>query len=145
MENLRRKKKLDKVKDKEHALIYCNNFNFKSFKVFKEKLVAVTLIKKSIKWNKPNYFGAAILDEGVNKTVKTTRHHERFKSVLFDKRKTIRAAMKTIKSENHVLSVEKVNKIALSPFDNKKYYAEDGIHSLAYVHYKNALKNIFPK
>ena len=29
-----------------------------------------------------------------------------------------------------------VNKIALSAFDDKRYYLADGIHSLAYGHYK---------
>ena len=53
--------------------------------------------------------------------------------------------MKTIKSEHHVLSVDEVNEIALSLLDNKRFYAEDGIHSLAYGHYKTALKKIFPK
>ena len=46
--------------------------------------------------------------------------------------------MKTIRSRNHALSVEDVHKIALSPFDSKRFYAEDGIYSWAYGHNKTA-------
>ena len=59
MENLRRRKKLIMVKDEKPALFFCIKFNFSTFKIFKEKLIAVTLIKKSINWNKPTYLGAA--------------------------------------------------------------------------------------
>ena len=50
------------VKDEEQAKFYCNKFNLNNFRIFKENLVAVTLIKKTINWNKPTYLGAAILD-----------------------------------------------------------------------------------
>ena len=50
------------VNDEEQAKFYCNKFNLKNFRIFKENLVAVTLIKKTINWNKPTYLGAAILD-----------------------------------------------------------------------------------
>ena len=62
MESLRRGKKLIMVKDEEHALFFCIKFNLNNFKIFKENLVAVTLIKTSIIWNKPTYLGTAILD-----------------------------------------------------------------------------------
>ena len=62
MENLRRRKQLIVVTNEEQAIFYCNKLNFNRFKIFKENMVAVTMMKKSILWNKPTYHGAAILD-----------------------------------------------------------------------------------
>ena len=62
MENLRRRKNLIIVTNTEQAEYYCNKFKFNRFNIFKENFVGVTMIKKKIKWNKPTYLGAAILD-----------------------------------------------------------------------------------
>ena len=246
MENLRRRKQLIMVSNEQQAKFYCNKFNFNRFKIFKEDMVAVTMLKKSILWNKPTYLGAAILDvsklqlykfhykkmlpiygkkarvmykdahslfyeiqtkdvyedlmslredldfscypknhflynnknkkvplktadelkgcivtevvflkpkaysvayvdggsqetkrsaKGVYKFVKSMLHHDKFKSTLFDG-KIVREPMKNIVSEKHVISINEVNKIALSPFDSKRFYHDDGIKSLAFGHYK---------
>ena len=73
--------------------------------------------------------------KGVSKAIKHTLHHEKFKSVLL-KRTAIREPMNTITSHNHYLSIDQVNKIVLSPFDNKRFYKTDGISSLAYGHFR---------
>ena len=44
--------------------------------------------------------------------------------------------MVSLRSKLHSVFVTEVNKIALSAFDDKRYYLADGIHSLAYGHYK---------
>ena len=61
-ENLRRRKKIIMVSHEEQAKFYCNRFNFNRFKIFKDDMVAVKLLKKTICWNKPTYLGAAVLD-----------------------------------------------------------------------------------
>ena len=62
MENLRRRKQLIMVTNEQQAKFHCNKFSLNRFKIFKEDMVAVTMLKKSILWNKPTYLGAAILD-----------------------------------------------------------------------------------
>ena len=62
MENFRRRKNLIIVTNTEQAKYYCNKFKVNRFNIFKVNLVGVTMIKKKIKWNKPTYLGAAILD-----------------------------------------------------------------------------------
>ena len=46
-----------------------------------------------------------------------------------------------IRSKKHKLSIDEVQKIALSPFDSKRYYFSDGIVSLAFGHYKTKRTN----
>ena len=42
--------------------------------------------------------------------------------------------MKTICSDCHQISSYEINKISLSPFDDKRYILNDGISSYAYGH-----------
>ena len=42
--------------------------------------------------------------------------------------------MKTIRSDCHQISSYEINKISLSPFDDKRYILSDGISSYAYGH-----------
>ena len=72
--------------------------------------------------------------KGVQKSVKKTLHHDLFKSCLFDKQ-PVRKSMTQLKSENHQIVVNRVNKIAVSSYDDKRYLLEDGVRSLAYGHY----------
>ena len=43
--------------------------------------------------------------------------------------------MTQLKSESHQIVVNRVNKIAVSSYDDKRYLLEDGVRSLAYGHY----------
>ena len=58
--------------------------------------------------------------------MKKTLHHDKFKDVLKSK-----SPLRKL-----VTSITESNKIALSAFDDKRYYLSDGINSYAYEHYK---------
>ena len=242
MENLRCRYKMVFVENEEKAKFYCNKYNFEKFTIFRENLVGITLSQKEIRWNKPTYLGAAILDlsklhlyrfhyeemrplfdkkaqvmyrdtdslfyeietddiyedlkqlnyvldlsdypkdhhlhselnkkvplklsdelngdivmeavflkpkaysvktlqtvkqsaKGVSKHVKKTLHHDKFKDVL-KSRSPLRKLVTSITSDKHALNITESNKIALSAFDDKRYYLSDGIRSYAYGHYK---------
>jgi hypothetical protein len=45
------------------------------------------------------------------------------------------ANMRQIRSEKHQLYTVNINKIGLSPYDDKRYILEDGVETLAYGHY----------
>ena len=73
--------------------------------------------------------------KGVSKHVKKTLHHDKFKDVL-KSRSPLRKLVTSITSDKHTLNITESNKIALSAFDDKRYYLSDGIRSYAYGHYK---------
>ena len=73
--------------------------------------------------------------KGIKKSViKHHTKHEHYKQCLFDK--TIyMSTMNHIKSYDHQLYNIIINKLGLSPFDDKRYILDDGINSLAYRHW----------
>ena len=76
--------------------------------------------------------------KGVKKSVvKNHIRHEHYKEALFDK-KTFRCGMDVLRSERHRIYGQHLNKVSLSPFDSKRWIAENGIDTLAYGH-KDAL------
>ena len=62
MKYLRCQKSLIMVTNEEQANCHCNKLNFNRFKTFKDDLVAVTMVKKTICKSKPTYLGATILN-----------------------------------------------------------------------------------
>ena len=48
--------------------------------------------------------------------------------------------MTQLRSKNNQIVVSRVHKVALSSYDDKRYLFNDGIHSLAYGHYKGTAK-----
>jgi hypothetical protein len=48
------------------------------------------------------------------------------------------AQFNSIQSRNHVLNTVTIKKSCLSAFDDKRFLLKDGIHTLAYGHYKIA-------
>ncbi len=73
--------------------------------------------------------------KGVKKYVINSRlKHDMYRSCLLDQ-KLRHDSMNMIRSENHQLHTITVNKVSLSPFDDKRYLLVDGITSLAYGHY----------
>ena len=74
--------------------------------------------------------------KGVKKAViKKTISFNDYKDCLFDNKPAMRK-MNVIRSHLHTIFTETVNKIALSPFDDKRLIREDNIHTFAYGHYK---------
>ena len=78
--------------------------------------------------------------KGVKKNViKKEIRHSNYIDVLFNKEK-MHHQMKSIRSEHHQISSYHLNKVSLSPFDDKRYILSDGITSYAYGN-KNIEKN----
>jgi len=45
---------------------------------------------------------------------------------------TSKHKMRCLRSEDHEMYIEEINKISLNPFDDKRYILDDGIHTVAY-------------
>ena len=74
--------------------------------------------------------------QGVKKSViKKSITHDDYKKCLFSRTEQLRK-MNVIRSFQHEVYTEEVNKIALSCEDNKIHVLEDGVHTLALGHYK---------
>ena len=74
--------------------------------------------------------------KGVKKAViKKTITFNDYKNCLFNNKPAMRK-MNVIRSHLHTMYTETVNKIALSPFDDKRLIREDNIHTFAYGNYK---------
>ena len=72
--------------------------------------------------------------KGVKKAViKKTISFNDYKNCLFNNKPAMRK-MNVIRSHLHTIFTETVNKIALSPFDDKRLIREDNIHTFAYGH-----------
>ena len=72
--------------------------------------------------------------KGVKKNViKREISHSDYRDVLFNNIK-MHHQMKTIRSEYHQISSYQLNKVSLSPFDDKRYILSGGIISYAYGH-----------
>ena len=70
--------------------------------------------------------------KGVKKNVvKKEIKHRDFLDVLFNT-KTMHHRMNTIRSELHQINSYHLNKVSLSPYDDKRYILDDGITSLSY-------------
>ena len=63
--------------------------------------------------------------------------HEHYKEALFE-RKQFMHKMKILQSEGHEMYGMCMNKISISPFDTKRWIADDGIHTAAYGHFRLA-------
>ena len=66
-----------------------------------------------------------------NNVIKRELCHSDYGAVLYNCT-TMRHQMKTIRSEHHQISSYQINKVSLSPFDDKRYILDDGITSYAY-------------
>ena len=62
MENVRNRRKLDIVQNKEKLKRLASQPSFKSMRVFREDLVAVERYKTTVKLDKPIYSGFCVLD-----------------------------------------------------------------------------------
>ena len=74
--------------------------------------------------------------KGVKKqVVESSITHEDYKTCLRTGKEQLRK-QNIIRSYEHEVYTEEVNKIALSSIDDKRYILSDGIHTLAWGHYK---------
>ena len=64
--------------------------------------------------------------------VNITTEFNKFKDVLFNKKKIIRHKMRRIQSKRHKLGTYEIAKISLSCFDYKRYVLDDGVCTLSY-------------
>ena len=67
--------------------------------------------------------------------IKKSITHADYKKCLFSRTKQLRK-MNVIRSHKHEIYTEEINKIALSPDDDKRHILEDGVQTLALGHYK---------
>ena len=74
--------------------------------------------------------------KGVTKSVtKKKLKHRRYRECLL-RRKIIMAEMNQIRSKDHQLKTIRMNKIGLSPFDDKRFILSNGCDTLAHGHYR---------
>ena len=74
--------------------------------------------------------------KGVKKVViKRTITFNDYKDCLFNNKPSMRK-MNVIRSHLHTMYTETVNKVAISPFDDKRVIQRDKIHTFVYGHYK---------
>ena len=79
--------------------------------------------------------------KGVKKNVvKKQIKHEQYKQVLFSKEQ-LWHGMNILRSEGHEIYGMHINKISLSPFDSKRWIADDGVNTKAYG-YNNWIEEI---
>ena len=74
--------------------------------------------------------------KGIKKqVVESSIRHEHYKTCLTTGKELLRK-QNILRSYNHEVYTEEVNKIALSAQDDKRYILSDGVHTLAWGHYK---------
>ena len=74
--------------------------------------------------------------KGITKSViKTSITHEDYKTCLFTGKEQLRK-MPVIRSHNHEVCTEEINKVALGSNDDKRYILEDGINTIPWGHYR---------
>ena len=117
----RNKKVLGKMKDE------CGGEVINEVVAVRPKMYSVEVGKKNIRKAK-----------GVKKNViEKEITHEHYKEALFD-RKQFMHKMKILRSEGHEMYGMCMNKISISPFDTKRWIADDGIQTRAYGHFRRA-------
>ena len=119
MYNAANKKVLGKMKDE------CGGEVIKEVVAIRPKMYSVEVGEKNIRKAK-----------GVKKNVIVKEiTHEHYKEALFERRQFMHK-MKILRSEGHEMYGMCMNKISLSPFDTKRWIADDGIRTLAYGHFR---------
>ena len=75
--------------------------------------------------------------KGIKKaTIRKHLKHDMYRDVLF-KETTTMASMRAIQSTNHELYSRRLNKVALSSFDDKRFVLDDKYTTLAHGHYRS--------
>ena len=104
-----------------------------------EEVVCFRSILYSIKFNG----GVEQRAKGVQKSVKKSLHHEVYRECLFNKT-TMQKQLTQLHSENHQIIVNRLSKVAVNAFDDKRYLLGYGIQSIAYGHVQlNQFRGMF--
>ena len=104
-----------------------------------EEVVCLRSELYSIKFNG----GVKQSAKGVQESVKKSLHHEAYRDCLFNKT-TMQKEMTQLRSENHQIIVNRLSKVALNAFNDKRYLLGDGIQSVAYGHVQlNQVRGMF--
>ena len=121
--SMQNKKVLGKMKDETHSLPI---FEFIGLR---PKMYSLLFN------NQKNQIVEKKTEKGIAKNV-TEREirHGHYKDCLFNRKQQM-ASMQQIRSYNHNIFSIKLNKIGLSPFDNKRYILGNGCDTLAHGHY----------
>ena len=124
LHSIRNKKVLGKMKDETHGI------PIQEFIVLRPKIYSILYTENNKQVEKKTA-------KRIKKLVtKKMIRHDNYKICLFDKKQT-KASMNQIRSNGHEIYSIKLNKIALSPYDEKRFILEDGVSALAHGHYKN--------
>ena len=118
----RNKKVIGKMKDETHGV------PIEEFIGLRPKMYSILYTENNKPVEKKTAKGIA-----KNVTKKVIRHND-YKTCLFDQTLEM-ASMKQIRSERHQLYSITLNKIGLSPYDDKRYILPDGMTTLAHGHY----------
>lgn len=73
--------------------------------------------------------------KGITRACQRRMNHEQYRHSLFNKTQTS-VINNIIRSDAHELYSQKVSKVALSPYDDKRYVLDDGLSTLAHGHYR---------
>ena len=74
--------------------------------------------------------------KGIKKrVVESSISHEDYKTCLLTGKEQLRK-QNILRSYEHEVYTEEINKVALSALDDKRYILDDGVHTLAWGHYK---------
>ncbi|XP_028417042.1 uncharacterized protein LOC114541307 [Dendronephthya gigantea] len=123
LHSLTNKKVLGKMKDETHGI------PIQEFVGLRPKMYSILYTENDKQVEKKTA-------KGIKKSVtKRKLRHINYKECLFDKKRTM-ASMNQIRSERHEIYSIKLNKIGLSPYDDKRYIIKDGVNTLAYGHYQ---------
>ncbi len=75
--------------------------------------------------------------KGISKRTTARMMHECYTTALFDEKTSV-STMQQIRSKNHQVFTMTINKVGLSPYDDKRYVLDDKVSTLAHGHYRIA-------
>jgi hypothetical protein len=78
--------------------------------------------------------------KGVNKQATKAIQHDAYREALYEEHIT-KASMNRIQSIKHDVYTVSLTKVALSPYDDKRYILDDKVSTLAHGHYKIVVEN----
>ena len=122
-------------------LLWNDNKNKKKIGAFKDETLSIPI--REFVGIRPKMYSILIDDDsnkttmkGITYTAGKNINHNHYKECIFNNSSKY-VEMLSIRSKEHNISTISTNKLALHPFDNKRFLLSDGIESRAYGHYLN--------